>query len=67
VRAVDDGFSEGCSLRSAGVLVVADLFEPVDIAALDSALNGDMGHLAVGVAPCQCLIPGGVQITSGSS
>jgi hypothetical protein len=34
--------------RSAYVLVVTDVFEPVDVAALDSSLNGDM---FAGMAP----------------
>src|SRR6266446_6251294 len=51
---------------SPAILVVADLFHPVDEGLpIDQFLNGAICVIAVvGVAPCQCFSPGGIQMTS---
>src|SRR6266699_6205263 len=51
-------------LSSLLVLLVADLFQPLDILAIHHIRDRDMAHTIGSEAPCQCLTPGGVQITS---
>jgi uncharacterized membrane protein YeiH len=46
------------------VVLVADLVHPHHVDAVQRFLDRDVGHRRGGVAPCQCLWPGGHQITS---
>src|SRR5512132_2721221 len=52
------------NLRPPAVLFIADLFQPVDVLAVNNFLIATWLIPLVAVAPCQCFTPGGVQITS---
>ena len=51
--------------RTSGtVLLIADMFHPIDNFAILLLLDGDVGHAVAGEAPCQCFSPGANQTTS---
>lgn len=46
------------------VLLLSDLFEPVDILVIECLLKRYMRYTVVDVAPCQCLTPAEIDTTS---